>query len=163
MNHIKVFIHHSTIPPFLFLSSLMFFFLLFILPSIYPPIHLSFHGPSFRPSIFLSITLSPSLSSTSPSSFHHPNISLYVHPRLSIHPSCLILTSSHPISILLSFHSAVSPSSILIPSVYPFIHLSFALLPSIHLTNYPFLLSSICSPSFLSINTFIDYIFMNNK
>lgn len=138
MNHIKVFIHHSTIPPFLFLSSLTFFFLLFILPSIYPTIRLSFHGPSFRPSIFLSITLSPSFSSTSPSSFHHPNISLYIHPRLSIHPSIMpypyVLTSNiYPSILSFSCLSFFHPHSFSVS-----IHSPFFCLTSIHPFNQLF-------------------------
>lgn len=132
MNHIKVFIHHSTIPPFLFLSSLTFFFLLFILPSIYPTIRLSFHGPSFRPSIFLSITLSPSLSSTSPSSFHHLNISLYVHPRLSIHPSIHHALSLRPHIQYLSFYPFIQLSLLLPSSFLQCIHSFTFLLPYFH-------------------------------
>ena len=159
-----------------FYLPLYFSFCLFILPSIYPTTHPPIH-PSFHPLLFLFVLLFthsiqlffyPFILSLVISFFHlfHPSFHLSKLQSFppSIHPSILpsfLPLSSHSISILLSFHSAVL-SSFLTSSVLQYIHPSF-LFPYFHPSISPSILFSILPfvhSSFPSINTFIDYIFM---
>lgn len=174
MNPICTFTHSLSLLPFFLLSSIHSCFHLFILLlSIHSPIHLlSFH-PYFPSFFYTSIISNYSFIH---SSFTLPFLDLSILPP--IHPSIqtLIFPFIHP-----PIHLYLHPFTIRYPYILPFniyrpflpcscpFFLPFSFLQYIHpsclfSSIYPVILSSILPfvhPSFLSINTFIDYIFMN--
>lgn len=144
--------HSSSIHPFTYPSS--------VISSLFPFILLYIHSIQlfFYPFIFHTSFLRSFHPSSHPSiqtlifPFIHPPIHLYLHPFTIRYPYILpfniyrpFLPCSCPFFLPFSFLQYIHPSC-LFSSIYPVILSS--ILPFVH-------------PSFLSINTFIDYIFMN--